>query len=70
MNLATLVVLAVVVACVILSIRTFRKKGTCGYKDQCGNCAGGSCGEGCSCSDPAKMEKMIARANDRLAHTD
>lgn len=43
-NVSTALVLAVVIACVCLSIRSFRKKGMCGCKEHCsGSCGSGSC---------------------------
>ncbi len=63
MNFATAVVLAIVVALVCLSIRTLRKKGTCGYKEHCGGCSG-SCADGCSCS---AADSMIADVRKRLS---
>lgn len=45
MNVSTALVLAIVIACICLSIRSFRKKGMCGCKEHCG----GSCSSsGCS----------------------
>lgn len=52
MNLATAVVLAIVVACVCLAVRSFRKKGMCGCKEHCsGGCS--------SCSACATADRMV-----------
>ena len=61
MNFATVVVLAIVVALVCLSIRTLRKKGTCGHKEHCGNCSGShSACPTCSAAD-SMMEDVRKR---------
>ena len=46
MNVSTAIVLAVIVVCVCLAVRSFRKKGMCGCKEHC-SCSG-SCASGCS----------------------
>lgn len=63
MNLATAVAFAAVVALVCLSVRTLRRKGTCGHKEHCGGCSG-SCSESCSCPN---ADSMAAEVRDRLA---
>ncbi|WP_294440235.1 FeoB-associated Cys-rich membrane protein [uncultured Slackia sp.] len=60
MNFATAVVLAIVVALVCLSIRTLRKKGTCGYKKHCGGCSG-SCSECPTCSAADSLADEVRR---------
>ena len=53
-NVSTALVLAVVIACVCLSIRSFRKKGMCGCKEHCS----GSCGSGsCSAAPPLRISE-------------
>ncbi len=52
MNLATAIVLAIVVACVCLAVRSFRKKGMCGCKEHCsGGCS--------SCASCAAADRMV-----------
>ncbi len=65
MNFATAVVLAVVVGLVCLSVRTLRKKGTCGYKEHCDGCSG-SCSECPTCSAADSLADEVRR---RLAAT-
>ncbi|MDO4590114.1 MAG: FeoB-associated Cys-rich membrane protein [Slackia sp.] len=63
MNAATIVVLAAVIACVCLAIRSFRKKGMCGCKEGCSGCSHSS---GCpSCSAAVDMSEAAARAAER-----
>lgn len=62
MNVSTVIVLAVVAACVCLAIRSFRKKGMCGCKEHCsGSCSSSSCP---SCSAADKMAQDMKRAAD------
>ena len=63
-NIATFVVLAIVVACVVLSIRLMHRKGMCGEKELCSSCGSGSCA---GCSACADVDRMIADADARLA---
>lgn len=63
MNLATAVAFAAIVVLVCLSIRTLRRKGTCGHKEHCGGCSG-SCLEGCSHSG---SDSLAAEVRDRLS---
>lgn len=65
MNFATAVVLAIVVALACLSIRTLRKKGTCGYKEKCGGCSSGSCSE---CPTCASAQTLADEVRKKLAH--
>ncbi|MDO4442822.1 MAG: hypothetical protein Q4B69_03015 [Slackia sp.] len=62
MNMSTAIVLAVVIVCICLAIRSFRKKGMCGCKEHC-SCSGG-CSAGCaSCAlSDEKLEEMRAAA--------
>lgn len=63
MNVSTAIVLAIVVACVCLAIRSFRKKGMCGCKDHCSSeCSTSSCS---SCSACAAADSM-ADALDKV----
>ncbi|ACV23018.1 hypothetical protein [Slackia heliotrinireducens] len=61
MNLATAVVLAILVVFVALSVRTFRIKGTCGYKEHCS----GHCNPGSAECDAAK--RMVENMDRDLA---
>ncbi|MEE0518841.1 hypothetical protein [Slackia sp.] len=56
-NVSTALVLAVVIACVCLSIRSFRKKGMCGCKEHCGSCGSGSCSACSSASHSASSSE-------------
>lgn len=60
MSLGTIAVLLALIAAVTLSIRYYRKKGTCGYKDQCGHqdCNAEYSGE---CSAAEKMMEDVRR---------
>ena len=60
MNMATAVVLAILIVCVCLSVRLMVKKGMCGEKEMCGSCSG-HCSGGCSAT--ARIDKMIADAD-------
>ena len=53
MNMATAVVLAILIVCVCLSVRLMMKKGMCGEKEMCGSCSG--------------IDKMIADADAAVA---
>ena len=64
MNMATAVVLAILIVCVCLSVRLMMKKGMCGEKEMCGSCSG-RCGGGCSAT--ARIDKMIADADAAVA---
>lgn len=48
MNVSTALVLAIVIACICLSIRSFRKKGMCGCKEHCGGSCASCSSNGCS----------------------
>lgn len=63
MNFATAVVLAALIACVCLSIRSLRRKGTCGHKERCG----GGCSECAGCSTCASADEMATEVRERLA---
>ena len=56
MNFSTFIILLVLIGLVTLSIRYYRKKGTCGYKDKCGHqdCNAEYTGE---CSAAEKMKR-------------
>ncbi len=58
MNLATAVVLAIVVACVCLAVRSFRKKGMCGCKEHCS----GECSSCSACATADRMAVGVDRA--------
>lgn len=64
MNMATAVVLAILIVCVCLSVRLMMKKGMCGEKEMCGSCSG-HCGGGCSAT--ARIDKVIADADAAVA---
>lgn len=66
MNLATAIVLAVVIVCVCLSVRSLRKKGMCGCKAHEGDAGGSCCGSCAGCSACADMERTLADAKARL----
>ncbi|MDO5042423.1 MAG: hypothetical protein Q4D92_02810 [Slackia sp.] len=60
MNISTAVVLAIVIACICLAIRSFRKKGMCGCKEQCSSeCCASSCS---SCAAADNMVKSMDEA--------
>lgn len=60
MNVSTAVVLAIVIACICLAIRSFRKKGMCGCKERCSSeCCASSCS---SCAAADNMVKSMDEA--------
>lgn len=60
MNFSTFIILLALIGLVTLSIRYYRKKGTCGYKDKCGHqdCNAEYTGE---CSAAEKMMEDVRR---------
>lgn len=65
MNVSTAIVLAVVIACACLAVRSFRKKGMCGCKD-CHSCSGGCA----SCSSCAISEEGMGKIDEAVRRLD